>query len=106
MAQHTPGPWEFRVYADGCTIVSKHDAPGRSVRDWLKGVSIKVDAEIDDDQSNARQASPDALLIVAAPELLTAGEALVEHAKRGTGVTAAHLNCLMAAIAKAKGGPA
>lgn len=70
--KHTPGPWEFRVYAGGCIIVSKHDAPGRSVRDWLKGVSVIVDAQIDDDQGNAHEASPDAHLIAAAPELLKA----------------------------------
>lgn len=70
--QHTPGPWEFRVYSNGCTIVSKHDRPGSSVRDALKGVSVIVEARIDDDQRNAREASPDARLIAAAPELLEA----------------------------------
>lgn len=72
IAQHTPGPWEFRFYSKGCTIVSTHNAPGRSVRDALKGVSVRVDAEINDDQSNAHEASPDARLISAAPELLDA----------------------------------
>ncbi len=67
-AKHTPGPWEFRVYSGGCTIVSKHDQPGRSVRDHLKGVAVLVDARINDDQSNAHEASPDARLIAAAPE--------------------------------------
>ena len=64
--EHTPGPWEFRVYSNGCTIVSKHDVPGRSVRDWLKGVKIQVEALIYDELSNARVASPDARLMVAA----------------------------------------
>lgn len=77
MSAHTPGPWEFRVYAGGCTIVSKHDQPGRSVRDYLKGVEVKVDANIHDDQSNAADASPDARLIAAAPDLLAALEALI-----------------------------
>ena len=72
--KHTPGPWEFRMYAGGCVIVSKHDAPGSSVRARLKGVTVKVDAVIYDDQSNAHEASPDARLIAAAPDLLEALE--------------------------------
>lgn len=64
--EHTPGPFEFRTYGDGCTIVSTHEAPGRSVRDALKGVSVSVDARICDDQSNVHDASPDARLLVRA----------------------------------------
>ena len=76
-ASVTPGPWEFRVYAEGCTVVSKHDQPGRSVRQGLRGVSVKVAAHVRDDQSNAREASTDARLIVAAPDLLDVCEAIV-----------------------------
>jgi len=68
----TPGPWEFRTYAGGCIVVSTHDAPGRSVRDHLKGVKVIVDTQIHDDQSNASDASADARLIVAAPVLYEA----------------------------------
>jgi hypothetical protein len=70
--KHTPGPWEFRTYTGGCTVVSSHEEPGTSVRDRLKGVTIKIDAIIRDDQSNASDASPDARLICAAPDLLEA----------------------------------
>jgi hypothetical protein len=70
----TPGPWEFRVYSNGCTIVSQHCEPGRTVRAWLKGVKVSVDADIDDDQSNAHEASPDARLIASAPSLYEALE--------------------------------
>ena len=65
--EHTQQPWEFRVYSEGCTIVSKHTAPGRSVRDALKGVQVRVAAEINDDQSNVHEASPDARLLALAP---------------------------------------
>jgi hypothetical protein len=71
----TPGPWEFRMYAGGCTIVSAHDEPGTTVRARLKGVTVSVDAFIYDDQSNAAQAPPDARLIVASPDMLVALEA-------------------------------
>ena len=99
--KHTPGPWEFRVYSDGCTIVSKHDAPGRSVRDWLKGVSVKVDVEINDDQSNASMASPDARLIAAAPDLLTALQAVQPYFEGEHHPDHPHCVQLRAAIAKA-----
>lgn len=82
--QHTPGPWEFRYYGDGCTIVSKHNAPGRNIRDALKGVSVSVNAIIADDQSNAHEASADARLIVAAPELLEAMKSVIYDLQYGT----------------------
>ncbi len=72
---YTPGPWEFHVYSGGCTIVSKHDVPGKQVRDSLKGVSVTVDAQIRDDQSNLHEASADARLIATAPD----GHKLAEH---------------------------
>lgn len=71
--KHTPGPWQFRVYQSGCTIISTQPQfPGSMVMDRLKGVTVDVHALIDDDQSNASEASPDARLIAAAPCLLEA----------------------------------
>jgi hypothetical protein len=115
-AKHTPGPWEFRIYARGCTIVSTHDEPGISVRAALKGVSVLVDAMVRDDQSNAHEVSPDARLIAAAPDLLEACEAMfsIRADCFVTGETSPRLGCVCkmcqsarlaaSAIAKAKEG--
>jgi len=75
--KHTPGPWDFRVYGDGCFIVSRHDEPGTSVRAQLRGVRVKVDAIINDNQSNAHEASPDARAISAVPEFIAACRQLI-----------------------------
>lgn len=64
--EHTAGPWEGRTYASGCCIVSKHDRPGRSVRQTLTGVDVRFSIDIADDQSNVTEASGDARLILGA----------------------------------------
>lgn len=74
---HTPGPWEFRAYSGVTTVVSRHEAPGSTVRDRLKGVTVQVEVLVNDDQSNAAEASADALLIIAAPTLLAALQKVV-----------------------------
>lgn len=87
--EFTPEPWEFRHYSAVCSIVSAHNAPGRIVRDPLKGVQVSVDVSaipdrvIYDDQSNAHLASPDARLIVSAPSLYSALEGLLTFVGRG-----------------------
>ena len=109
MTDYTPAPWEFRVYASGCTIVSAQDAAGRSVRDSLKGVEVRVSANIADDQSNAHEASPDARLIAAAPELLEALQGLAnalqaKPGRRGLLDAVPHqLEIARAVISKARG---
>ncbi len=78
---HTLGPWEYRYYAGGCILVSKHPRPGSlSVRDTLKGVRVTTETIIRDDQSNVDQLSPDARLVAAAPELLNALRQMVDAA--------------------------
>ena len=99
--QCTSGPWEFRVYSHGCIVVSAHNEPGRSTRAWLKGVEVRVDADIADDQSNATDASPDALLIRAAPSMFEVLVELADHPK----LHREEIEMIQATIAKARGKP-
>ncbi len=61
--EHTPVPWEFRVYAEGCLLSSTQMIPGSLTRAALMGVRVISAVPIDDDQSNLTDLSPDAEFI-------------------------------------------
>lgn len=108
---HTQGPWEFCWQPTACTIVSTRNRPGSSVRASLRGVVVVVEAAIPADPSKAVEVSPDARLIVAAPDLLVALNGLIDaidfegngsiHFSPGTAYEREVLTIARAAVAKA-----
>lgn len=96
MSKHTPGRWEINDLDDGSAeiVVWDYDAEGE-----VEGSTIVVPAlYYDDDKSIA-----DAKLLVAAPDLLEALEAIVNACDATFDVVALDLDAARSAIARAKG---
>lgn len=88
MTKHTPGPWEII----GGNVYSRETKPGRAAH-----VSALICRNPTDDDAN---------LIAAAPELLTALEALAQRYRGSVALNDEHAALAeqaFAAIAKAKG---
>ena len=103
MAEHTPGPWYVVGEAGDCLIISTIKDPALANEMLNRDVSTAVVSSSEWTDVSAE----DARLIAAAPELLAAGQALVERWDTPNWKDAKHtgesINKLRAAIAKATG---
>lgn len=107
-AKHTPGPWKIEMRGDpddydcddteGRRWASAVDISAQDPKDWAKFASVFTFCSGQPDPTG----TANALLIVSAPELLAACEAMLAPSHTPDSYSAAY-KLIEAAVAKAKG---